>query len=197
MTQHFAVNLILSLLLMLVLLTACSRSSDELLAEVAVLQQQGAILNRKQAYDEARDVFTQAIDLAPQQWLLYAGRGQAYLGLKQVEQARADFEQVVTQAAQLADKDKQFLAAAYYYLGLIELSEENHEQALANLDKCLANAPNPNVYYHELQNTAVWGGLYMDQGFQALVNKYWPSQPGNRNAEPKPVYPKPPPPPGL
>lgn len=194
-------NILIPLLILaMALVTACTRSAEEKKAEIIALQFKGALLIRKQAFEEAISVYNQAIKLNPQNLATYAGRGQAYLGLQRIEKAKADFQRVIEQADTLVAQDPKLsdvLANSYYHLALIALTENKPEVALDSLEQSLRLANNPNVYFHELRDSSAWAMVRQEPRFRALMEQYWPVQRPQTGANAKPVYPKPPSPPGL
>ena len=122
------------LLAALVLFTACASKAARAQEKIELGQKYLTELN----YTEAVASFTEAIELDPENIPAYMGRAEAYIGLKQYDDAKADYGTAIEKAA-----DQPYLQAEAY-IGRAEVNElatanedalSDYEAASTALDK--------------------------------------------------------------
>lgn len=107
---------------------------------VAGLIARGAVAWEEMNYFQAVPLFTEAIDLAPDNARAYYWRAGAHYALDNYQEAVNDY----TQALELNPKD----TAAYYWRGLVNYDLGENEQALADLSQAITLDPAaPAAYY--------------------------------------------------
>ena len=94
----------------------------------------GTILAEKKQYDEAISNFDKAIELDPDNSVIYVKRGDAYDEKKQPEQALADFNRAI-------DLDPKN-SMAYRGRGLVHHTKKRLDEALADYNKAIELDPN-------------------------------------------------------
>lgn len=104
-------------LLAVVLLTACASKAAKAREKFELGQKYLTEMN----YTEAVASFTEAIELNPDDIEAYLGRAEAYIGLKQYDDAKADYGTAIEKAA-----DQPYLQAEAY-IGRAEINEETNE----------------------------------------------------------------------
>lgn len=104
-------------LLAVTLLTACASKAARAQEKIDLGQKYLTELN----YTEAVASFTEAIELNPDDIEAYLGRAEAYIGLKQYDDAKADYGTAIEKAA-----DQPYLQAEAY-IGRAEINEQTDE----------------------------------------------------------------------
>ena len=104
-------------LLAVMLLTACASKAAKAREKFELGQKYLTEMN----YTEAVASFTEAIELNPDDIEAYLGRAEAYIGLKQYDDAKADYGTAIEKAA-----DQPYLQAEAY-IGRAEINEETNE----------------------------------------------------------------------
>lgn len=126
--------------------------------EVAGLIARGAIAMEEMSYYQAIPIFSEAMDLAPDNSRPYYWRGGGHYAVYNYDEAVADY----TQAIEL---DPAY-AAAYYRRGVVNYFLDDNEQAIADFGQAIElNPDDPAPYY--------WRGLthyYLDDNEQALAD---------------------------
>ena len=114
------------LLLAVLLLTACASSAAKVAKKVELGQKYLTELN----YTEAVASFTEAIGLDPENIPAYMGRAEAYVGLKQYDDAKADYTTAIEKTAD------QPYTQAEAYVGRAKVNELTtaNEEALADYE---------------------------------------------------------------
>lgn len=125
-------GLMLVLCVLALLLTACGSSASRTLKTVQLGQRYLTEMN----YTEAVAAFTGAIRLDPDSIPAYMGRAQAYMGLEQYEDAKADYSTVLDKADQAMQKAEAYAgrADALVYLGDPDGAMQDYNAALGLLD---------------------------------------------------------------
>ncbi len=112
------------LLLLLALLTACTSKAARAQEKIELGQKYLTELN----YTEAVASFTEAIELDPENIPAYMGRAEAYVGLEQYPEAKADYTTAIEKAAELP------YTQAQAYVGRAEVNELTEELQDAESD---------------------------------------------------------------
>ncbi len=112
------------LLLLLALLTACVSKSAQAQEKIELGRKYLTELN----YTEAVASFTEAIELDPDSIPAYMGRAEAYVGLEQYPEAKADYTTAIEKAAELP------YTQAQAYVGRAEVNELTEELQDAESD---------------------------------------------------------------
>ncbi len=127
-------RLLAAVLLAVALLTACTSKAQKAMEKVEL----GQKYLTEQNYTEAVASFTEAIGLDPENIPAYMGRAQAYTGLKQYDDAKADYTTAIEKT------EDQPYTQAEAYIGRAEVNElttdnedalSDYESALTALDK--------------------------------------------------------------
>ena len=123
-------RLLAALLLVLALFTACSSKAAKAVEKVELGQKYLTELN----YTEAVASFTEAIGLDPDNIPAYMGRAEAYVGLKQYDDAKADYTTAIEKTAD------QPYTQAEAYVGRAEVNEltTSNEDALSDYESASA-----------------------------------------------------------
>ncbi len=98
---------------------------------------QGKVLSQKQDYEAALKAYEQALAYSPNYFAAQRGRGIALQGLKQYDEAIAQFNQMLD-APQQTNEQK---AETWYYLGLTLGDLANFPEAIAAFDEALKLKP--------------------------------------------------------
>ena len=112
-TKHTSLRLAAAVLLLLALLTACVSKSAQAQEKIELGRKYLTELN----YTEAVASFTEAIQLDPDSIPAYMGRAEAYVGLEQYPEAKADYTTAIEKAAD------QPYTQAQAYVGRAEVNE--------------------------------------------------------------------------
>ena len=132
--QKKPLRLFAVLLLALALFTACTSKAAKAQEKIELGQKYLTELN----YTEAVASFTEAIELDPENIPAYMGRAEAYVGLEQYPEAKADYTTAIEKAAELP------YTQAQAYVGRAEVNElttanedalSDYEAASTALDK--------------------------------------------------------------
>ena len=115
---------LLVVLSMILLLTACTSKAQKAVEKVEL----GQKYLTEQNYTEAVASFTEAIGLDPENIPAYMGRAQAYTGLKQYDDAKADYTTAIEKT------EDQPYTQAEAYIGRAEVNEltTDNEDALSD-----------------------------------------------------------------
>ena len=133
-TKRSPLRLFAVLLLALALFTACTSKAAKAQEKIELGQKYLTELN----YTEAVASFTEAIELDPENIPAYMGRAEAYVGLEQYPEAKADYTTAIEKAAELP------YTQAQAYVGRAEVNElttanedalSDYEAASTALDK--------------------------------------------------------------
>lgn len=117
----------------------------------------------KKDIEEARDYFTQAIELDSSLSLAYRNRAAMNLFLKDYEKALIDLEA----AENINPKE----VMVYFYRGVIHSDQENYSQAITAFDKAITLEQDMPYVYEEI------GNLYKKQGnFEQAIQNYQKAQ---------------------
>ena len=119
-------RLLAAVLLAVVLLTACTSKAAKAVEKVEL----GQKYLTEQNYTEAVASFTEAIGLDPENIPAYMGRAQAYTGLKQYDDAKADYTTAIEKT------EDQPYTQAEAYIGRAEVNEltTDNEDALSDYE---------------------------------------------------------------
>ena len=130
MKKQWGLQIFAALALMLVLFTACSSKAAKAVEKVELGQKYLTELN----YTEAVASFTEAIGLDPDNIPAYMGRAEAYVGLKQYDDAKADYTTAIEKTAD------QPYTQAEAYVGRAEVNELTtaNEDALSDYESASA-----------------------------------------------------------
>ena len=114
------------IVLVLLLFTACSSKAAKAVEKVELGQKYLTELN----YTEAVESFTEAIGLDPENIPAYMGRAQAYVGLKQYDDAKVDYTTAIEKT------EEQPYTQAEAYVGRAEVNEltTSNEDALSDYE---------------------------------------------------------------
>ena len=114
------------LLAAVLLLTACTSKAQKAMEKVEL----GQKYLTEQNYTEAVASFTEAIGLDPENIPAYMGRAQAYTGLKQYDDAKADYTTAIEKT------EDQPYTQAEAYIGRAEVNEltTDNEDALSDYE---------------------------------------------------------------
>ena len=114
------------IVLVLLLFTACSSKAAKAVEKVELGQKYLTELN----YTEAVASFTEAIGLDPENIPAYMGRAQAYVGLKQYDDAKVDYTTAIEKT------EEQPYTQAEAYVGRAEVNEltTSNEDALSDYE---------------------------------------------------------------
>ncbi len=123
-TKHTPLRLAAAILLLLALLTACVSKSAQAQEKIDLGQKYLTEMN----YTEAVASFTEAIELDPDSIPAYMGRAEAYVGLEQYPEAKADYTTAIEKAAD------QPYTQAQAYVGRAEVNELTEELQDAESD---------------------------------------------------------------
>ena len=117
-------RLLAAVLLAVALLTACTSKAQKAMEKVEL----GQKYLTEQNYTEAVASFTEAISLDPENIPAYMGRAQAYTGLKQYDDAKADYTTAIEKT------EDQPYTQAEAYIGRAEVNEltTDNEDALSD-----------------------------------------------------------------
>ena len=117
---------LLVVLSMILLLTACTSKAQKAVEKVEL----GQKYLTEQNYTEAVASFTEAIGLDPENIPAYMGRAQAYTGLKQYDDAKADYTTAIEKT-----EDQPYMQAEAY-IGRAEVNEltTDNEDALSDYE---------------------------------------------------------------
>ena len=117
---------LLVVLSMILLLTACTSKAQKAMEKVEL----GQKYLTEQNYTEAVASFTEAIGLDPENIPAYMGRAQAYTGLKQYDDAKADYTTAIEKT------EEQPYTQAEAYIGRAEVNEltTDNEDALSDYE---------------------------------------------------------------
>ena len=117
---------LLVVLSMILLLTACTSKAQKAMEKVEL----GQKYLTEQNYTEAVASFTEAIGLDPENIPAYMGRAQAYTGLKQYDDAKADYTTAIEKT------EDQPYTQAEAYIGRAEVNEltTDNEDALSDYE---------------------------------------------------------------
>ena len=117
---------LLVVLSMILLLTACTSKAQKAMEKVEL----GQKYLTEQNYTEAVASFTEAIGLDPENIPAYMGRAQAYTGLKQYDDAKADYTTAIEKT------EDQPYTQAEAYVGRAEVNEltTSNEDALSDYE---------------------------------------------------------------
>lgn len=126
MKERFWKMSLCGIVLVLLLFTACSSKAAKAVEKVELGQKYLTELN----YTEAVASFTEAIGLDPENIPAYMGRAEAYVGLKQYDDAKADYTTAIEKTAD------QPYTQAEAYVGRAEVNELTtaNEDALADYE---------------------------------------------------------------
>ena len=133
-TKRSSLRLLAVLLLALTLFTACTSKATKAQEKIDLGQKYLTELN----YTEAVASFTEAIELDPENIPAYMGRAEAYIGLKQYDDAKADYTTAIEKT------EEQPYQQAEAYIGRAEVNElttanedalSDYEAASTALDK--------------------------------------------------------------
>ena len=119
-------RLLAAVLLAVALLTACTSKAQKAMEKVEL----GQKYLTEQNYTEAVASFTEAISLDPENIPAYMGRAQAYTGLKQYDDAKADYTTAIEKT------EDQPYTQAEAYIGRAEVNEltTDNEDALSDYE---------------------------------------------------------------
>ena len=119
-------RLLAAVLLAVALLTACTSKAQKAMEKVEL----GQKYLTEQNYTEAVASFTEAIGLDPENIPAYMGRAQAYTGLKQYDDAKADYTTAIEKT------EEQPYTQAEAYIGRAEVNEltTDNEDALSDYE---------------------------------------------------------------
>ena len=119
-------RLLAAVLLAVALLTACTSKAQKAMEKVEL----GQKYLTEQNYTEAVASFTEAIGLDPENIPAYMGRAQAYTGLKQYDDAKADYTTAIEKT------EDQPYTQAEAYVGRAEVNEltTSNEDALSDYE---------------------------------------------------------------
>ena len=119
-------RLLAAVLLVVALLTACTSKAQKAMEKVEL----GQKYLTEQNYTEAVASFTEAIGLDPENISAYMGRAQAYTGLKQYDDAKADYTTAIEKT------EDQPYTQAEAYIGRAEVNEltTDNEDALSDYE---------------------------------------------------------------
>ena len=119
-------RLLAAVLLAVALLTACTSKAQKAMEKVEL----GQKYLTEQNYTEAVASFTEAIGLDPENIPAYMGRAQAYTGLKQYDDAKADYTTAIEKT------EEQPYTQAEAYIGRAEVNEltTSNEDALSDYE---------------------------------------------------------------
>ena len=119
-------RLLAAVLLAVALLTACTSKAQKAMEKVEL----GQKYLTEQNYTEAVASFTEAIGLDPENIPAYMGRAQAYTGLKQYDDAKADYTTAIEKT------EDQPYTQAEAYIGRAEVNEltTDNEDALSDYE---------------------------------------------------------------
>lgn len=123
-TKKAWLQLTAALVLAVMLFTACASGGTKAAEKIELGQKYLTELN----YAEAVAAFTEVIELDPSNIEAYAGRAEAYKGLKQYDEAKADYTTVIEKAADLP------YTQAQAYAGRAEVYELTDEDTAAESD---------------------------------------------------------------
>lgn len=126
MKERFWKMSLCGIVLVLLLFTACSSKAAKAVEKVELGQKYLTELN----YTEAVASFTEAIGLDPENIPAYMGRAQAYVGLKQYDDAKADYTTAIEKT------EEQPYTQAEAYIGRAEVNEltTSNEDALSDYE---------------------------------------------------------------
>lgn len=126
MKERFWKMSLCGIVLVLLLFTACSSKAAKAVEKVELGQKYLTELN----YTEAVASFTEAIGLDPENIPAYMGRAQAYVGLKQYDDAKADYTTAIEKT------EEQPYTQAEAYVGRAEVNEltTSNEDALSDYE---------------------------------------------------------------
>ena len=126
MKERFWKMSLCGIVLVLLLFTACSSKAAKAVEKVELGQKYLTELN----YTEAVASFTEAIGLDPENIPAYMGRAQAYVGLKQYDDAKADYTTAIEKT------EEQPYTQAEAYVGRAEVNELTtaNEDALSDYE---------------------------------------------------------------
>ena len=117
-------RLLAAVLLAVALLTACSSKAEKVREKLEL----GQKYLTEQNYTEAVASFTEAIGLDPENITAYVGRAQAYEGMEQYDDAKADYTAAIEKA-----EDQPYLQTMAY-VGRAELFATTGDDAAAKAD---------------------------------------------------------------
>ncbi len=117
-------RLLAVLLALLVLFTGCESNSKKAMKQL----QLGQKYLTEQNYTEAVASFTEVIQLAPENIPAYMGRAEAYIGLEQYDDAKADYTTVIEKT------EESPYMQAQAYMGRAEVNERTEQNEDALLD---------------------------------------------------------------
>ena len=123
-TKRSSLRLLAVLMLALALFTACTSKAAKAQEKIELGQKYLTELN----YTEAVASFTEAIELDPENIPAYMGRAEAYIGLKQYDDAKADYTTAIEKT------EEQPYTQAEAYIGRAEVNELTEELELAKED---------------------------------------------------------------
>ena len=125
-TKRPSLRLLAVLLLALALFTACTSKAAKAQEKIDLGQKYLTELN----YTEAVASFTEAIELDPENIPAYMGRAEAYIGLKQYDDAKADYTTAIEKT------EEQPYTQAEAYIGRAEVNELTtaNEDALSDYE---------------------------------------------------------------
>ena len=126
MKKQMGLQILAAVVLVLTLFTACTSKAAKAVEKVELGQKYLTELN----YTEAVASFTEAIDLDPANIPAYMGRAEAYVGLKQYDDAKADYTTAIEKTAD------QPYTQAEAYVGRAEVNELTtaNEDALSDYE---------------------------------------------------------------
>jgi adenylate cyclase len=125
--------------------------------------------SRKEASEQARQMFEKAIELNPHYAAAYVGLGLAYyldFFFRWVQEPTHSLRQaleLVQRAVALDDS----LPGAHRILGLVYLHQRQHEQAIREIERAIALNPSDALNYSTLGITLIFAGQ-LDDGVKAL-----------------------------
>lgn len=146
------------LLLSMVFFTACTSKAAKAMEKVELGQKYLTELN----YTEAVASFTEAIGLDPENISAYMGRAEAYVGLKQYDDAKTDYTTAIEKAVE------QPYTRAEAYVGRAEVNEVTNANEAAYLLFAARQAVQLHLQIHGRSPAAV-RGLARDTG--SLLHK--------------------------
>lgn len=129
-----------------------------------ILAEKGAALLSKGAIEEALEMFTEAIRLAPEKPSLYSSRGMIFYGLKKYDEAIIDLLEAV--------KKGNTGIKPFFYLALAYNNKEMWDEAIDALDQSLKFNPDEMQTYFIRAKTFEAYGKYQNaiKDFQKYID---------------------------
>lgn len=114
-------------------------------------------------YQQARQLFQEAVQEGEQEMLAYRGLGMAYMGLAQYEEAEMAFEAALDYTDDRMPGNTQDVEL---YLATVQYREEKYEETIATCDDILKKASKGNADAYFLR-----GASYLHEGLQEEAGK--------------------------